>query len=205
MSSFSGLGASFWRNQLRQWHWISSAVCLMAMFLFSVTGYTLNHATDIEAKPKIDTKEVTLTPNQLTAFDGAQDKADLPVPAVHMILESSGIDVEGYEAEVSEGEIYIPMPKPGVDSWVSIERDTGLMTYERTDRGVIAILNDLHKGRNSGPAWSWFIDIIALFCVIFCLTGFGLLWVYAKSRAITWPLIGFGVLAPFILFMVFVH
>lgn len=205
MSGFAGLSASFWRNQLRQWHWISSAICLVAMFLFSVTGYTLNHATEIEAKPKIDTKEVTLTAPQLSALVAAEDAMPLPPPAVDMIKAASGIDVKGYEAEVSETEIYIPMPKPGVDSWVSIERETGLLTYERTDRGVIAILNDLHKGRNSGPAWSWFIDIIALFCVIFCLTGFGLLWVYAKSRAITWPLIGFGLLAPFILFLVFVH
>lgn len=34
---------------LRQWHWVSSALCLAGMLLFAVTGITLNHATDIEA------------------------------------------------------------------------------------------------------------------------------------------------------------
>ncbi|MGB9109724.1 MAG: PepSY-associated TM helix domain-containing protein, partial [Telluria sp.] len=42
-----------WLRQLHQWHWISSAICLMAMLLFSITGFTLNHATQIEAKPAV--------------------------------------------------------------------------------------------------------------------------------------------------------
>ncbi|NIV36045.1 MAG: hypothetical protein GWN58_43325, partial [Anaerolineae bacterium] len=33
-----------WLGTLRQWHWISSALCLVGMLLFSVTGITLNHA-----------------------------------------------------------------------------------------------------------------------------------------------------------------
>ena len=42
----------FWLRTLHQWHWISSAVCLIAMLLFAVTGITLNHAGAIEAKPQ---------------------------------------------------------------------------------------------------------------------------------------------------------
>ena len=29
-----------WLKQLHQWHWISSALCLISMVLFSVTGIT---------------------------------------------------------------------------------------------------------------------------------------------------------------------
>ncbi len=36
---------------LRQWHWISSALCLVAMLLFALTGITLNHAGSIPASP----------------------------------------------------------------------------------------------------------------------------------------------------------
>jgi hypothetical protein len=35
-----------------EWHWINSAVCLIGMLLFAVTGLTLNHAAKIEAKPR---------------------------------------------------------------------------------------------------------------------------------------------------------
>ena len=46
---------------------------------------------------------------------------------------------------------------------------------EITDYGVIALLNDLHKGRNSGEVWKRFIDITALLMVFFVLTGVCLL------------------------------
>ncbi|MBL8445053.1 MAG: PepSY-associated TM helix domain-containing protein, partial [Zoogloeaceae bacterium] len=39
-----------WLRTLHQWHWISSAICLFGMFLFAVTGITLNHAGAIEAR-----------------------------------------------------------------------------------------------------------------------------------------------------------
>ena len=39
----------FWLRTLHQWHWISSAICLIGMLLFAFTGITLNHAADIAA------------------------------------------------------------------------------------------------------------------------------------------------------------
>ena len=41
-----------WMRTLYQWHWISSALSLVGMLLFAVTGFTLNHAADIESKPQ---------------------------------------------------------------------------------------------------------------------------------------------------------
>ena len=43
---------AFWLRQMRQWHWISAAVCLIGMLAFALTGITLNHAGQIEAKPR---------------------------------------------------------------------------------------------------------------------------------------------------------
>ena len=48
---------AWWMKQLRTWHWISGALCLVAMLLFAVTGITLNHAAQIEGKPAVVTKE----------------------------------------------------------------------------------------------------------------------------------------------------
>ncbi|MET0809384.1 MAG: PepSY-associated TM helix domain-containing protein, partial [Pseudoxanthomonas sp.] len=50
----------FWLRTLHQWHWISSAVCLIGMLLFSLTGITLNHAAKIEARPQVDNRSVQL-------------------------------------------------------------------------------------------------------------------------------------------------
>ena len=45
---------AYWLKTLHQWHWISSAVCLVGMLLFAVTGITLNHAAQIDAEPRGD-------------------------------------------------------------------------------------------------------------------------------------------------------
>lgn len=205
MASGFKLSPSFWRNQLRQWHWISSALCLVGMILFSVTGFTLNHASAIEAAAKITTWEKDLSAETLALLGTAEDKAVLPAGLAKAIRADTGINVKRAVAEVSEEEVYLAMPGPGLDEWMAIERETGFTTYERSHRGIIAVLNDLHKGRNSGPAWSVFIDVIAIASVIFCLTGLGLLWIYARGRRITWPLVGLGTIVPLILFLLFIH
>jgi hypothetical protein len=51
---------AFWLRQMRQWHWISAAICLIGMLLFAVTGITLNHAGKIESKPVIHSASNTL-------------------------------------------------------------------------------------------------------------------------------------------------
>ena len=79
------------------------------------------------------------------------------------------------------------------------------ITYERTERGWIAYLNDLHKGRNTGLAWSLFLDVFALACVIFCVTGFVLLKLHAVGRPSTWPMVGLGIAVPVIVLIIFVH
>ncbi len=196
--------SSFWRNQLRQWHWISSALCLSGLLLFAATGFTLNHAGQIEAKPKTTHVEKALPSTDLATLKAIADKHPLPKPLREEIRALTGAEVGAVPAQVQDGDIYIDLTTPGVDASVTIEAD-GHLTYERTDRGLIAVLNDLHKGRHAGPAWGLFIDLIAAACVIFAVTGLGLLWLYEKHRRVTWPLVAFGILLPFILFMIFVH
>ncbi|ESQ94413.1 PepSY-associated TM helix domain-containing protein [Asticcacaulis benevestitus] len=196
---------TFWRNQLRQWHWISSAISLMGLALFAVTGFTLNHASQIEAKPQIVTIEKDLTAEGLVAMASVADKMPLSVAQTAAIKLATGVDVGKTAPDVDDDEIYLAMPQPGIDATMTIDRHDGHIVYERTDRGLIAVLNDLHKGRHSGAVWSLFIDLIAVACVVFSITGLGLLWLYSKGRRITWPLVAFGLLAPFILFLLFVH
>jgi len=197
--------SSFWRNHLRQWHWISSALCLTGLLLFAVTGFTLNHATQIEAKPKTIRLEKHLPASAVVDLKLLHDKATVPSKLVHTLKAATGVDVRGRTAEVSEDGIYIDLAGPGVDASLTLDPVAGTASYEHTDRGVIAALNDLHKGRNAGPAWGLFIDLFALACVIFSVTGLGLLWLYARGRQVTWPLVAAGLVVPLLLFLLFVH
>ena len=107
--------------------------------------------------------------------------------------------------EWSPGELYLALPRPGGDAWLSLDTASGEAIYERTDRGAIAYLNDLHKGRNTGAAWMWFIDIFAAGCVVFCITGLLLLQLHAHARKSTWPLVGLGLIIPLLLALLFIH
>ena len=199
---------AFWTKQFYLWHWVSSAICLAAMLLFAVTGITLNHAGQIPAKPQVTERTLTV-PGELLesiAFKGEADaKAPLPDGLAAWLRKELRTPIAGKEADWSEFEIYLGLPRPGGDAWLSIDRETGELTHEVTKRGTVSYLNDLHKGRHTGTAWAWFIDVFSVACVVFCLTGLALLYVHAKRRPKTWPIVAAGVLLPVIIIIFFVH
>ncbi|HSC66251.1 MAG TPA: PepSY-associated TM helix domain-containing protein [Cellvibrio sp.] len=196
----------FWLGSLREWHWISSAICLVGMLLFSITGITLNHAAQIKAKPEIITLEAEVPQQILAAIKiPDEEKAALPEELIEWLAQAQDISVGNQLAEWSEDEIYLSLPRPGGDAWLSIDLASGELTHEITDRGWISYLNDLHKGRNTGVAWSWFIDVFAIFCIIFCITGLLLLQRYASGRPATWPMVGLGLVLPWLLILLFIH
>ena len=195
----------FWLGTLRQWHWISSALCLAGMLLFAVTGITLNHAGQIEGKAQV-TSRIEQLPEALRESLPAQtSEHEIPGELAGWLEDTLNIRLAGREAEWSDGELYIGLPRPGGDAWLSLDLASGELEYEVTDRGWIAYLNDLHKGRHTGTAWSWFIDLFAVACVIFCITGLLLLHRYASGRPATWPLSALGLVIPVLLALLFIH
>ncbi len=198
---------AYWLKTLHQWHWISAAACLMAMLGFSITGITLNHAGQIGATPMVQTLEAQVPEALLPAADAVAegDKQPLPVELREWIAQQVDVNVGGRQAEWSEAEIYVSLPRPGGDGWLSIDRETGELMYEVTDRGWLSYFNDLHKGRNTGTVWAWFIDIFAIACIVFTLTGLVLLQMHARKRPATWPMVGFGLVLPVILALIFIH
>jgi len=197
----------FWLRTLHQWHWISSAVCLVGMLLFAVTGITLNHAAQIESVAAVENRLIDLPDELRGGLDAVTEEGDAPLPAelARWLSDQLSISIGGRRAEWSEDEVYLSMPRPGADAWLSIDRASGSVEFETTRRGWISYFNDLHKGRNAGPAWSWFIDLFAVATLVFCLTGLFLLYIHARQRRLTWPLVGLGIVIPAILALLFIH
>lgn len=198
---------AFWLKQLHTWHWISAAVSLAAMLLFSITGITLNHAASISAEPVVTQSSGTL-PSALLAKLPPSGDGDAPLPpeVAAAVAQAVPLDPSGRAADWSdEGEVYVAMPGPGRDAWVSIERESGAITAESTERGWISYINDLHKGRNTGAAWFWFIDVFAVACLVFTITGLILLQFHSKHRPSTWPLVGLSLAIPAVIAIFFIH
>ena len=197
---------AWWLKQLHSWHSWSAAVSLVGMLLFAVTGLTLNHAASIGASPRVTDHAATVPAPLLRLLGGPHPRgAPLPDAVALMLRQPLGLDIAGRPAEWEEDAVTVSLPGPGRDAWVSIDRASGRATSELTERGWVSYLNDLHKGRNTGPAWFWFIDIFAVACILFTGTGLVLLQMHARHRRATWPLVGLGLAAPALVTLLLIH
>jgi hypothetical protein len=186
-------------------HWISAAVCFAALALFTITGITLNHAASIGGTPAVTTRAAQVPDALRPLLDRREAEDSVPKALAGWIGKEFEVATSDATVEWSDEELYLSAPGPGRDAWVSIDRATGAAKSEATDRGWIAYLNDLHKGRNTGLAWRVFIDVVAAAVLFFSLTGLVLLQIQARQRPSTWPLVIGGTVFAMVLMIFFVH
>ena len=102
---------AFYVGSVRQWHWISSAVCLLGMLLFAITGITLNHAAQISVEPQVHSIELQLPETILHSMTRPdEDKAPLPGDLKNWLNAALDIQIGGRDAEWSDEEIYVSLP-----------------------------------------------------------------------------------------------
>ncbi len=175
----------------RRLHVYISMALLFVVLFFSVTGITLNRPELFEStQPNIQRSTLTLPANLLTIQEGRL-KADETAFETFLFEEAnlsgvpSGLDIyaEIENGELLIGEVSMDFKGPGYNASVFVDVTSEMVEVETTNYGVIALLNDLHKGRNSGEVWKWFIDITALLMIFFVLTGVCLL-LPKKKRSI---------------------
>ena len=85
------------------------------------------------------------------------------------------------EFEIDELEFFIVFKGPGYAADVFISRDNGRYSIAETTTSAMAVLNDPHKGRDSGKASLWLIDISAVVMLLMSISRFVLL-LYIKKR-----------------------
>src|SRR5687768_17248133 len=121
---------AFWLKHLHQWHWMSAAMCLIGMVLFSITGFTLNHASWIGATPEVITQTAQLPEPLLAELKkkweaGVDEKAALPPPVAEWLNETLSLRATDRETEWSDDEIYVSLPRPGGDAWLTVNLEDG--------------------------------------------------------------------------------
>jgi hypothetical protein len=202
---------AIWLKRMHEWHWISSAVALLGLLFFAITGITLNHAESLESGRQDYSSErrdlpaaLVETLRQDIATNG-EGEAGPSAPLSAWISSAFGVDTIGRIADWRADEITFSLPRPGGDAWLKLDLAGRVAEYHETRAGWVAYLNDLHKGRHTGTAWAWFIDLSAAACVIFAVTGFVILKMHAANRVLTWPLIGIGLLVPLLIAVLFMH
>ena len=86
------------------------------------------------------------------------------------------------EFRADEFECLILFKGPGYSADTVVNRETGKYTVTETVMGAVAIINDLHKGRDTGPLWSWVIDLSAALMVFVSITGIVLIFYLKRKR-----------------------
>ena len=184
-------------------HVYLSAALLSLLLFFCLTGFTLNHASWFsgEGDSGITTHPL---PNTLRQALSANDA--IPVEEIKaFIQEELGlINPRSIDMELDMGEINLDYPLPAGYAFVTLILDEGTMEVDHRAGNLVTLLNDLHKGRHTGAAWSLLIDISAIIMTVFSIAGFVILLQHKKYRSPGLFLVAIGTLTPFVMYFIYV-
>ena len=165
---------------LSRWlHIYLSMLSFVVVLFFSVTGLTLNHAAWFDGK-EIEQK---YTGNVPVAWVNAPDTSHIKkLEIVELLRKSYGI--KGYVSDflIQDDQCLISFKGPGYSANAFIARKDGKFELIELKMGVGAVLNDLHKGRDTGKSWSWLIDVSAIFLILISLSGLVMLLFLKKKK-----------------------
>ena len=160
-------------------HIYGSMASFGLVFFFALTGLTLNHPQWFEKQVRTSTVTGGVDASWThTASDAEVKKLEI----VEFLRATHGVHGALNDFHVDDRECDLTFKGPGYSADVRIDRATGQFELTASQMGVGAVINDLHKGRDAGPAWKWFIDISAVLLVFISLTGLTLIWFVQRHR-----------------------
>ncbi len=163
---------------VRWLHTYLSMFGLAALLFFSLTGITLNH-------PRLFFEGVAAT----VASEGRVDPDWLrgaeirKLEVVEHLRRAHGIRGAMSSFTAEEDECVVTFKGPGYSADAFIRRADGRYRVTEERRGAFAVLNDLHKARDTGPVWSAAVDASAALTAMASVTGLLLLF-YIKRRRV---------------------
>jgi hypothetical protein len=165
---------------LSRWlHIYLSMVSFIIVLFFAVTGFTLNHADWFGNKPLIKKHSGRMNLKWVKTKDtSAIDKLNI----VEFLRKTNGITGKVSDFRIDDGDVSVSFNGPGYAADTYIDRNTGEYKITETRFGLVAILNDLHKGRDAGKSWGIVIDITAILMTMISLTGIIMLCFIKKKR-----------------------
>ncbi|MCI1187019.1 PepSY-associated TM helix domain-containing protein [Hymenobacter sp. DH14] len=160
-------------------HVYLSMVSFFVVLFFSVTGITLNHADWFDGQ-QAETKRTGAVP---AAWVHVPDTARINKLAIVELLRSKyALRGAVSEFEMQDDQCAVSFKGPGYSADAFINRQDGTFELTELRQGLVAVLNDLHKGRDTGAGWSWVIDLSAGFLTLVSLSGLVMLFFLKNKR-----------------------
>jgi uncharacterized protein len=191
-----------WKRQTaiaaRWLHIYLSMVSFAILFFFAVTGITLNHAEWFSGEAR--TKQMHGQVNR--QWVKAKDVAKLEVS--EYLRKTHSIKSALSDFRVDDSQVSVSYKGPGYTADAFVDRDTGKYELTETRQGIVAVLNDLHKGRDTGSAWAWIIDVSAFLMTLVSLTGLVLIFFLQKRRMSGLIAVGIGAVLCWLVYLIWV-
>lgn len=153
--------------------YLTMSAFLLMMF-FAITGLVLNHEDWIAGQAV--TRDTTATLPQ-TLLDG---------PDKLMIVERLRADFGAIGAvstfDVDPASLHIELKGPGRHTEADVDRKSGKLTIKVERRGLLMRLDDLHRGKDTGMAWRWMLDVSAGLLFLGSLSGILIWWALPRRR-----------------------
>jgi len=144
-----------------------------------VTGLTLNHAEKFGDQLKSIQIVGRLDSDWVNSKDTTRiDK----IRIIEYLRETHHIHSALSDFRIEDDQIGISFKGPGYEADAFVSRPTGKYDLTETSAGFVGLINDLHKGRDTGHPWSVFIDISAVLLTVVSLTGMILILFLKKRR-----------------------
>jgi hypothetical protein len=167
--------------KLSRWlHIYLSMVSFAVVLFFSFTGLTLNHPSWLGGDKQVNVKNKGTLNVKWVNNPDTNKIAKLEI--VEFLRKTHHLTGYVSEIRIDDAEVSVTLKGPAYSADAFIDRETGKYELSEIKMGIVAIMNDLHKGRDSGSGWGWLIDISAVFLILVSLSGLILLCFIKKKR-----------------------
>jgi hypothetical protein len=167
--------------KLSRWlHIYLSMLSFAVVLFFSFTGLTLNHPNWFGGDKQVVVKNKgKLNVNWVNPADTSKvSKLEI----VEFLRKTYHVKGLVNEFRIDDIEVSVSFKGPAYACDAFIDRQTGIYEVSEIKMGLMAVMNDLHKGRDTGKAWAWVIDVSAVFLILVSLSGLILLFFIKKRR-----------------------
>lgn len=186
-----------------RWLHIYLSTTLFSLLLFfCLTGVVLNHVDWLDNSS--DEGELI---TRLALNDNQKDQSlqELLPYIQKILLDNYRLHaIQKVEFDHESKQIIFDYSLPAGYALVTADVATNELSIEYGKGNWLNVWSDLHKGRHSGEAWAWLIDVSAILMTLFAITGIIILFQNRKKRGNGVVAALFGTISPLLIYWFFV-
>ncbi len=195
----------FWRkNGAAWWRWLHlylSMISFAILFFFAVTGLTLNHTEWFNGQQNTQTSKGKMDSSWVNNLDTLKVEK---LEVVEFLRSAHKVTGALSDFIIDDDQCTVAFSGPGYSADVFIDRKTGDYEITAFSAGFVGLINDLHKGRDTGNTWSLVIDISAILMILVSFTGIMMMLYLKRKRLVSILVVIIGLILTYLSYKVFV-